>query len=344
MQLGREDSCLFATTPTTVLFGMLTLRVGMKMVSVITLFEGVVALYVFLDDEISGDPYFRWGLPSFETPLRWVSGIMGAGAILFGVLGLRSARTLHAPSIQSFRRFQACLLIWIVTWFVLVGMPVDFSYVSVPVVDSGPLAQMLWTPRKLIIDPEWPHGRPVVCQDAADIRVRLAVAVEKKFTKTEVLGKVVRKLSKKLLRSIMPCQKVIRIFWACMLGAFTLRMYCMWVASFFHKVVLQGGDGVSMFGSLEDLHRPYAETMNASMMLRERIRNAFDQIDEDHDGRLSLEEVEHYLERTSLLYRNLNNNNLNQPMAEAAPPPPSPLPPPTTTTMAPTTTIAITTV
>jgi len=303
---------MFATTPTTVLLGMLSLRVGMKIISMITFFEGVCALYVFFDDLISGDPYFRWGLPSCEKFLQWGSGIMGAGAVLFGMLGLLSARSLHASSIRTFRRFQASYLTWIVIWFVLVGMPVDFSYVSVPVVESGPLAQALWTPRKLIIDPEWPHGRPVVCQDVRDIRVRLAVAVEKKFTKSEILGKAVRKLSKKLLRSIMPCEKVVQIFWVSMLCTFILRMYCIWMAGFFYKVVLQGGDGVLMFGSFEDLQKPYAETTGASVMLRERIRNAFDQIDEDHDGRLSLEEVLHYLERTSLLYRNLSSNNLNQ--------------------------------
>lgn len=80
----------------------------------------------------------------------------------------------------------------------------------------------------------------------------------------------------------------------------------MWVAGFFYKVVLRGGDGVLMFGSLEDLRKPYAETTSASRMLRDRIRNAFEEIDEDGDGRLSLEEVLHYLERTSLLYRRLS--------------------------------------
>mmetsp|Transcript_76930 Transcript_76930/g.148623 ORF Transcript_76930/g.148623 Transcript_76930/m.148623 type:complete len:309 (-) Transcript_76930:82-1008(-) len=304
--LRAEESNLLATTPTTVLFGLLTLRIGMQLVSAITVFEGVSAFYVFLDDCLSGDPYFRWGLPNFERGLSWVSGIVGANAVIFGIVGLRSARTLHLPSMQLFRRFQAGFMIWIVIWFVMVGMPVDFQYVDVPVVESGPLARAPWTPRKQILDPEWPHGRPAVCQDVADIRVRLAVAIEKKFTKSELMGKVVRKLSGNLLRSILPCDKVVRLFWVWLLCTWILRMYCMWVAGFFYKVVLRGGDGVLMFGSLEDLRKPYAETTSASRMLRDRIRNAFEEIDEDGDGRLSLEEVLHYLERTSLLYRRLS--------------------------------------
>lgn len=306
--MRREESNIFATTPTTVMFGLFTLRVGMQLVGVITVFEGICGLYVFWDDVMSGDPYFKWGLPSFERGLRWLAAIMGAAAVLFGVLGLRSARSLKASSIQTFRRFQACYLTYLVIWFVLVGMPVDFSYISVPVVDSGPLARALWTPRKLVIDPEWPHGRPAVCQDVADIRVRLAVRVEKQITKSEktVLGKVVKNMSKKLLRSILPCQKVVRIFWGWMFCTCLVRMYCISVAGFFYKVVLHGGDGVMMFGCLQDLHKPFGETTGASMMLRERIRAAFEEIDEDHDGRLSLEEVLHYLERTSLLYRDLN--------------------------------------
>merc|ERR1719458_1076805 len=160
----RMNSNMFATTPTTILFGMFTLRVGMELVSSITLVEGIAAVWVFLDDVVSGDSFFKWGLPSCERGLRWVSGIMGAAAVFYGVLGLRSARRLNISYIKHFRSFQALYMTWMMAWFVLVGMPVDISYVSVPVVEH-----LQRRPE------EWPHGMPVVCQDVADIRVRLAV-------------------------------------------------------------------------------------------------------------------------------------------------------------------------
>eukprot|EP00418_Pyrodinium_bahamense_P072184 CAMPEP_0179076666 /NCGR_PEP_ID=MMETSP0796-20121207/34218_1 /TAXON_ID=73915 /ORGANISM="Pyrodinium bahamense, Strain pbaha01" /LENGTH=220 /DNA_ID=CAMNT_0020773925 /DNA_START=337 /DNA_END=1001 /DNA_ORIENTATION=+ len=73
-------------------------------------------------------------------------------------------------------------------------------------------------------------------------------------------------------------------------------------AGYFLKVVLHGGDGVMMIGALSDLDKTIAEGSSVQALLVERIKSAFEQMDKDGDGKLSLVELLQFLETTNQRY------------------------------------------
>lgn len=217
---------------------------------------------------------------------------------MFGILGFRSVFTLKVKSIILFRRFQGCLLVWIIFWFLFVGTPVAVQYVSVPVSNQWPFSVAPGMPHRIIVDPEWPNGKPTVCKDVSDIKKRLIVSLNKK-QKNPLLRKIFKKAYRELLSKVLPCKKVVRWFWAWGIASFCLQTYFMHVVGFFLMLVLHGGDGVMIVGDLSDLDKPYVETTGLKVRLRDKVKEAFAEMDENGDGRLSLDELLGYIQRQS---------------------------------------------
>mmetsp|Transcript_78015 Transcript_78015/g.241859 ORF Transcript_78015/g.241859 Transcript_78015/m.241859 type:complete len:319 (-) Transcript_78015:119-1075(-) len=314
MPLQGQSSTVFEQTPTSICCGMFTLRVGMRIVSLFTMFEGVCQLYVHLADAFSGEPVFRWGPAEYERRLQLTSGLVGAGAVVFGLLGLRSTRTCSPSLVRNFRRFQGCLLLWTALWFVLVGAPARVEYVSVPAVARWPLSRVPGLPTRDVVDPEWPDGKPTVCRDVADIKGRLAESLSGKAGRRLLLRGSLRRIYAAALRRVLTCRQTLRVFWSWCALAVLLRSYCICVTGYFLKVVRLGGDGVMMIGSLDDLDKPFTETASSVVLIREQVRSAFMQMDSDGNGRLSLEELLQYLEGSNQRFKGVSKAaNLDKP-------------------------------
>jgi len=280
------------------------LKVGVQLVSVLTMVEGACQLYVFLADRLSGEPVFRWGSRTYEMELQLTSGLVGAAAIGFGVAGLQSAATCRHGLVRAFHRFQGWWLLWSTLWFALVGMPVEVQHVTVPVVDVWPLSLLPGLPSQEVVDPDWPQGRPSVCVDVAEIKSRLAISLNSGM-KNRILHRIMRRLYHVLFRRILTCRQTQRLFWSWFVLLTVYRAYCMSVTLYFLKVVLHGGNGLMIVGDLKDLDKPFSETAGSRALIRRHIRTAFEQMDKDGDGKLSLEELLEYLETTCTRYRGI---------------------------------------
>mmetsp|Transcript_31820 Transcript_31820/g.64359 ORF Transcript_31820/g.64359 Transcript_31820/m.64359 type:complete len:205 (-) Transcript_31820:35-649(-) len=190
-------------------------------------------------------------------------------------------------------------------WFLLVGVPVRVDYVSVPAVERWPISQLPGMPTRPVVDPEWPDGKPAVCGDISDIKARLVESLNKK-QKNRLLRKTLRKVYTKAFRRVLTCQQTVRFFWSWGLLLLLMRFYCIYVLGYFLKVVLRGGDGVMIMGKLGDLDKPFSEATSSMMLIQQHVRNAFEQMDTDGDGRLSLEELLQYLEGASSRYKGIS--------------------------------------
>jgi len=302
----RDSTTIFEQTPTTICCGLFTLRVGVRIASTLTIAEGLCQLYVHLADVFSGEPVFRWGPERYEQQLQAASALTGAVAIFCGLLGWRSTWTCRPIHARVFRRIQGCLMLWAVLWFLFVGVPVKVEHVDVPLFEELPLSLLPGQPTRPVIDPEWPSGKPTVCQDIADIKGRLVQSLNKNM-KHRFLRTGLRRLYTVLLKNVLTCKQTVRLFWGWCAALLVLRGYCIYVAGFFLKVVLRGGDGVMMIGPLADLDKPFTETTSSLLLIREQVRTAFEQMDTDGDGRLSLEELIQYLEGSSHRYKGLSS-------------------------------------
>jgi hypothetical protein len=189
---------------------------------------------------------------------------------------------------------------WTVVWFLIVGMPTFVSYVNVPVVQQPPLSKLPGLPRRLVIDPEWPDGKPHVCQDVADMKLRLANKLKEK-QKNPVLRNVLKRVYKIIFQKVLPCKKVLQGFWLWGALCLGIRAYCVYTFAFLHKVVLHGGNGEYVYGDLADLDKPIDCRQSTKAFVKQQVAKAFNEIDKDGDGRLTLEELLAHLEDSSEL-------------------------------------------
>mmetsp|Transcript_127148 Transcript_127148/g.283446 ORF Transcript_127148/g.283446 Transcript_127148/m.283446 type:complete len:307 (-) Transcript_127148:138-1058(-) len=291
-----SGSPLLLNTPTNCCFGFLKLRVGIQLVAVIFIFDGACSVALFVNDCIDGGQTFRWGPRSYERILQGMSAAVGFLCIVFGLAGLRCTGSLKLRSISRFCRFAKARVMWNCFWFLLVGLPVEIVYTSVPSIDVWPFSVAPGAPMREIVDPRFPNGKPSVCVDIADLKKDLGFRVyayRKKQWLRLLLQRVYTNLAKKFIR----CQTVMWLFWGSMVATVSLGTYFVWAIEYFYKVVQHGGNGETMIGSIDDLDLPIADGMGTKALMRQRIKDVFNAMDADKDGRLSAEELIEYLER-----------------------------------------------
>merc|ERR1712070_545078 len=109
----------------------------------------------------------------------------------------------------------------------------------------------------------------------------------KRGMKNPVLRPLLSRVYKWALAHIMPCRTVIVYFWSWFGIDLFLRAYAIYITLYFRKVLLHGGDGVTMIGDLDDLDKPVAQQRGAKQMMLEQLRNAFEDMDDDGNGSLS---------------------------------------------------------
>merc|ERR1719181_452931 len=130
--------------------------------------EGMIKVYIFVSDVVFGRPWFAWGPEEYSGVLLLVSALNGVLSIAMGVSCLRDMSTLDPKRVKVFARFLAYISLCSVMWYVAVGSPRRIALKEEPVVKVWPLSTFSVFPHKEVVDPEWPLGRPTVCDDITD--------------------------------------------------------------------------------------------------------------------------------------------------------------------------------
>jgi len=279
---------LLAAKPTTSCFGLLTVSGAVQLVGLVTVIEGFLQLGTWLPD-------VRWGPPSYDWVLQYVSVAIGLASICFGAACLYCTRSLRPHVIRRVKSFRRFVFVWTVLWFLLVGLPTEIVYASVPVIEKWPVSQAPGIPQKLIVDPEWPDGKPHVCGDINGMKQRLTHSLQSK-SRNRFVRRVLRVVYKKLSKKVLPCRQVVRLFWVWMLAELALKFYCASVLGYFEMLVLNGSDGRMMIGDPTDLEKPVGERMGTKVMIRQQIEYLFAELDANNDGKVSLQELVSYVE------------------------------------------------
>lgn len=275
---------MLSAVPTTMCCGLLTLRGAVQLVGFWTMFEGLCQLGTWMPD-------FAWGPPTYDWALQYVSFCLGLVSISMGVVCLVSSRSLHLGSIRRVKSFRRFLTVWTVSWFMLVGLPAEVVYKEILIVDVWPLSKVPGLPVKVIIDPDWPRGRPHVCGDICALRTRVLEKLKHSGNKF-VMRQLMKTLYSMLFKVALPCARVVKLFWVWMASSTAVAWFCAIAMTQFEKVVMNGGDGVMMIGDVSDLSKPISERE----VVKHQVKAWFDEVDEDGDGRVSFEEMMHFLE------------------------------------------------
>lgn len=275
---------MMAATPTTTCLGLLTLKGGVRVVGMVSIVTGVLQVGWWLPD-------FSWGPPSYDLALKRVDFMLGLASIGFGVLCFSSAVSLNLRDISRVKNFRRLMVLWTCVWFCAVGLPTEIVYKSVPVFGAWPLFSSPFIPKKVVVDPEWPNGRPQVCGDVSAFQERL-VQSWTPYSRRKFVRGVAGKLGDTIFNYMLPCDYVLQIFGVWMVIEMVLVLFCAIVMAQFELVVLNGGDGVMMIGDPTDLSKP----VNQRAIVKHQVQFWFEQIDADKDGKVTLEEMIDYME------------------------------------------------
>jgi hypothetical protein len=297
--------CPIVNTFTTCMLGAFSVRVGAKLMAIMVILDGLMSVLTWVVDcRNPATVMFRWGAPGWEARLQNVNAAVGICSMLAGVAALGSINRPDLPHLEGLRRFKnyvLILMVWTVSWFLLVGLPVDVVYVSVPVIQAWPVSVLPGVPHYDIVDPAWPNGRPSVCTDVAEAKQTLAHILTKN-RKNRNIARVLHGVYTWVIHRYSPvCRQIQKIFWLVMLFSLCWRAYAVYLIEHFCKCVKHGGNGTVMIGQLEDLDKP----IDIQEHMRSHIEQIFNQMDADHDGKVSLSELRDYLKNTSSLYSNL---------------------------------------
>lgn len=292
--------CPIVNTFTTCMLGLFSVKVGAKLMAVMVFLDGLMSVLTWVVDcRNPSTVMFRWGAPGWEAALQNVNAAVGICSMLAGVAALRSCnRPMQSlKGLRQFKNYVLVLMVWTVSWFLLVGLPVDVVYVSVPVVQTWPVSVLPGVPHYDVVDPAWPNGRPSVCTDVAEAKQTLADILTKN-RKNRNLARILHAIYTKVFRKVLKCRQVQTVFWLVMLVSLCWRAYAVYLIEHLCKVVKHGGNGTVMIGQLEDLDKP----IDLEEYMKSCVEQIFNQMDADHDGKVSLSELREYLRKTSYLY------------------------------------------
>lgn len=296
-----DSICPLVNTFTTCMFGVFSVKVGAKLMAIMVMLDGLMSVLTWvLDCRNPASVMFRWGAPGWEAPLQNVNATVGICSMLAGVAALGSCNKPDLQGLRRFKKYVLFLMVWTVSWFLLVGLPVDVVYVSVPVVQVWPMSVLPGAPHYDIVDPAWPNGKPSVCIDVAEAKQTLAhILTERRKNRT--IARVLHGVYEWLFHRYLRCRQVQKLFWSVMLVSLCWRAYAVYLIEHFCNVVKHGGNGKVMIGQLEDLDKP----IDIQEHMQSQIEQIFNQMDTDHDGKVSLSELKKYLKKTSSLYSDL---------------------------------------
>jgi len=245
---------------------------------------------VFLDDFSSSEnAVFRWGSPDIEMKLQAMNGVMGFLAMVSGFLGIFATVTTQQKSmkpakIANFRRYQEINFIWTIVWFMLVLLPTYIDRVDVPI---GPGK---FSPTRNIINPEFPNGKPHVCKDVLDIKMRFVEKLQEKM-KNPMVKRMLSKKLETVAMKILPCKAVVKLFYVWMAICLMIRGYTLFLSDYLYRAVMRGGNGDYVYGTFMELYTPVGDREHTMALFKSKIKAAFDEMDRDGDGKLSLNEL-----------------------------------------------------
>jgi len=298
MRRPSDELCPIANTFTTCMLGAFSVKVGAKLMAIMVMLDGLMSVLTWLMDcRHPASVMFRWGAPGWEVALQNVNAAMGICSMLAGVAAMGSCNRPDLQGLRRFKNYVLILMVWTVSWFLMVGLPVDVVYVSVPVIQTWPMSVLPGVPHYDIVDPAWPNGRPSVCTDVAEAKQTLANILTVR-RKNRAIARVLHGVYEWLLYRYLTCRQVQKIFWLVMLVSLCWRAYAVYLIEYFCKIVKHGGNGKVMIGQLGDLDKP----IDIHEHMRRQIEQIFNQMDSDHDGKVSLSELREYLRQNSSLY------------------------------------------
>lgn len=292
--------CPVVNTHTTCMCGVFTVKVGAKILAVVTILDGLMSVLTWLNDYRNPDDVmFRWGKRGWETALQTVNTVLGIASILGGSAALRCCERLDLRGLRRWRTYVLIVVGWTICWSLCVGLPTDIVFESEPVIQVWPLSTVPGVPRQDVVSPRWPTGRPSVCTDVHDAKQTLVRQLTEH--RSSAVGAVLFKVFSRVARRIVTCRQVQQVFWSFILLSLTWRGYAMYLILYFEKVISHGGDGKMMIGRLSDLDKPV--TTSTRDLIEKHLEDLFDRMDKDNDGKVSLSELKSYFKNNSSLYR-----------------------------------------
>eukprot|EP00929_Paragymnodinium_shiwhaense_P024225 TRINITY_DN14975_c0_g2_i3.p1 TRINITY_DN14975_c0_g2~~TRINITY_DN14975_c0_g2_i3.p1 ORF type:complete len:325 (+),score=40.55 TRINITY_DN14975_c0_g2_i3:53-1027(+) len=310
MALPKKDSSSFlACARTTACFGLLTLRVAMRIVALLMLIQGLCCIVMFLANEMDHHGGLRWGSAAYERALQAASATLGLMSVVVALFVFHAVKELQPSSFQFIARFWLLSLLWSGFWFTCVGTARVPRFVNEPVMKWWPASSLPYMPCTQVIDPTWPLGIPSVCQDVTHIKGRILSSLKRSGARQPTIVRALyNQLYKFLLDHVLTCQQVVRMFWSWCALDLAFHLYAVSLALYFRNVVMHGGDGVTMIGDLDDLNAPLDKQVGRKQMMLQQLKDAFEDIDEDGDGRLTFDELVAYLEEGNDMYAGLSQH------------------------------------
>eukprot|EP00929_Paragymnodinium_shiwhaense_P024223 TRINITY_DN14975_c0_g2_i1.p1 TRINITY_DN14975_c0_g2~~TRINITY_DN14975_c0_g2_i1.p1 ORF type:complete len:326 (+),score=29.67 TRINITY_DN14975_c0_g2_i1:84-1061(+) len=310
MALPKRDSSNFlACARTTACFGLLTLRVAMRIASFLMLIEGLCCILLFLWNEADDRGGIRWGSAAYERALQAASAAMGLASVIMALFAFSAVKELRPSRFKLVARFWLLNLLWSGFWYACVGTGRTPLFVDEPVAKWWPASSLPYMPHMQVVHPAWPHGIPSVCLDVAHIKGRVLDSMKKKSaSRSAIVRKIYARLYEYLLDYVLSCQQVMITLSSWCVADLAFRFYAVSLALYYRNVVLHGGDGVTMIGCLHDLDKPVDRQIGRKQMMLQQLKDAFADIDEDGDGRLTLDELVAYLEEGNDMYAGLSRH------------------------------------